>query len=179
MPSDNPEGIFCMITYKATSTKTGRYYIGSAKTYCLYMHRIGNHHIMARGEFGRDLQEDPLSFTWEILMEDDLETRTYEYGLLQKHVGDPLCYNKSKSNGAIEGVAPRGTGWNHTDSTILKMRESALRPEAQPPHKKAAQSKAVSETNAKKQPCPHCGKLMNIGNLTQHIRRQTCLKTLG
>ena len=55
-----------------------------------------------------------------------------------------------------------------------KQRESALRPEAQPPHKKAAQSKAVTETNFKLQPCPDCGKLMNAGNLTQHIRRQTC-----
>ena len=55
-----------------------------------------------------------------------------------------------------------------------KMSLSALKPSAQPAHKKAAQSRAVSATNAKKEPCPHCGKLMNIGNLTQHLRRKTC-----
>ncbi len=55
-----------------------------------------------------------------------------------------------------------------------KMRAAALRPEAQPAHKKAAQSRAVSTTNSKKQPCPTCGKMMNIGNLTQHIRRAKC-----
>ncbi len=180
MPSDNPEGIFCMITYTATNIETGRFYIGSARTYCHYMNRVGNHHIRKspNSQFHKDLQESPLNFKWEYI-EDDLITRDAEYQLLQIHVGDPLCYNKSKTNGAIAGVAQRGVGWNHTDSTILKMSESALRPEAQPPHKKAAQSKAVSETNAKKQPCPHCGKLMNIGNLTQHLRRRTCLKNQG
>jgi hypothetical protein len=55
-----------------------------------------------------------------------------------------------------------------------KQRLAALRPEAQPPHKKAAQSKAVSETNAKKQPCPQCGMLMNIGNLTKHLKGTRC-----
>ena len=35
-------------------------------------------------------------------------------------------------------------------------------------------STKMAETNSKLQPCPDCGKLMNVGNLTQHIRRQTC-----
>jgi hypothetical protein len=139
------------------------------------MNRVGNHHTRKGGnDFQNDLQSDPRSFTWEILREDDLTERYYEYELLQKHVGDPLCYNKSKTNGAIKGVAQRGEGWTHSDLTKLKMSESALRPEAQPEHKKQAQSRAVSETNKKLQPCPDCGKLMNVGNLTQHIRRQTC-----
>ena len=63
---------------------------------------------------------------------------------------------------------------SRSEECRAKMREAALRPEAQPAHKKAAQSRAVSETNSKLQPCPDCGKLMNVGNLTQHIRRQTC-----
>ena len=163
-----------MLTYRATNLKTGRYYIGSAKNYCLYMNRIGNHHTTNRGEFGRDLQTNPRDFLWEILREDDLETRNYEYELLQIHVGDPLCYNKSKSNGAIAGIAQRGTGWEHSDITKLKMSESAKRPEAQPPHKKEAQSHAVSATNAKKQPCPQCGMLMNVGNLTKHLKGTRC-----
>ncbi len=163
-----------MITYTATNIKTGRYYIGSAQTYCHYMGRIGNHHMRkGTGEFQRDLQADPLAFVWEYT-EDDLTTRDAEYELLQQYVGDPLCYNKSRSNGAIVGVAQRGVGWKHSDLTRLKMSESAKSPAAQPAHKKEAQSKAVTATNSKLEPCPDCGKLMNAGNLSQHIRRQTC-----
>jgi hypothetical protein len=58
--------------------------------------------------------------------------------------------------------------------TRKKMSESALNPKANPPHKKAAQSKSVSETNKKLHACPTCGKMMNVGNLTQHIRRAKC-----
>ena len=58
--------------------------------------------------------------------------------------------------------------------TRQKMSESAKKPGAQPPHKKAAQSRAVSETNSKKQPCPQCGMLMNVGNLTKHIKGTRC-----
>jgi ribosomal protein S27AE len=54
------------------------------------------------------------------------------------------------------------------------MRRAALNPKANPPHKKAAQSKAVSGTNKKLHACPTCGKMMNVGNLTQHIRRAKC-----
>jgi hypothetical protein len=55
-----------------------------------------------------------------------------------------------------------------------KMSESAKRPEAQPAHKKEAQSRAASATNAKKQPCPQCGMLMNVGNLTKHLKGTRC-----
>jgi hypothetical protein len=58
--------------------------------------------------------------------------------------------------------------------TREKMSESARKPGAQPPHKKAAQSRAVSETNSKKQPCPQCGMLMNVGNLAKHIKGTRC-----
>ena len=110
-----------MLTYRSTNTKTSRYYIGSAKSYCHYMNRIGNHHVRkGQKEFWVDLQQDPKSFVWEILREDDLDTRDYEYELLQKHVGDPLCYNKSATNGAVRGVAQRGTGWEHSEETIQK-----------------------------------------------------------
>ena len=68
-----------------------------------------------------------------------------------------------------------GVSWgSHTEETKNKQKEAALRPEANPPHKKEAQSNAMAETNSKLQPCPDCGKMMNAGNLTQHIRRQTC-----
>jgi hypothetical protein len=58
--------------------------------------------------------------------------------------------------------------------TRQKMSESALKPSAQPAHKKKAQSDAVTATNKVLHECPTCGKLMNIGNLAQHIRRAKC-----
>ncbi len=71
--------------------------------------------------------------------------------------------------------AKEGKSWgSHTEETKLKMSESAKRPEAQPAHKKAAQSRAASTTNAKKQPCPQCGMLMNVGNLTKHLKGTRC-----
>jgi len=162
-------GAFFVLTYKATNTKTGRYYIGSAKSYCHYMNRVGNHHIrIDKRQFLIDLQADPKAFVWEILREDALETREYEYALLQKHVGDPLCYNKSKSNGSLgPGIAPRGTGWTHPEETKQKMSESAFKTSE---IKSETMTKMVTST----EPCPHCGKLMNPGNLTQHLRRGKC-----
>lgn len=62
----------------------------------------------------------------------------------------------------------------HSDTTKLKMSESAKKPEAQPAHKKAAQSRAAATTNSKKSPCPQCGMLMNVGNLTKHLKGTRC-----
>jgi hypothetical protein len=136
------------------------------------MNRIGNHHIRkSESQFHADLQKSPKKFIWEILCEDDLETRDYEYAMLQEHVGNPLCYNKSKSNGAIEGIAPRGIGWHHDDITKLKIGEGNRNPS---PEKRKRQSEGVSKTNSKKQPCPQCGMLMNVGNLTKHIKGTRC-----
>ncbi len=167
---------FFVLTYKATNTKTGRYYIGSAQSYCHYMNRIGNHHIRKdKRLFIQDLQADPKSFVWEILMEDDLDTRDYEYKLLQENVGNPLCYNISKTNGGLgPGIAPRGTGWGHSDATKLRMSESAKKAEAQPPHKKEAQREAMRRTSLNKKPCPQCGMMLGPGNLTKHLKGTRC-----
>jgi hypothetical protein len=70
-----------------------------------------------------------------------------------------------------------GERW--TKETKNKMSESALKPSAQPAHKKKAQSDAVTTTNKVLHECPTCGKLMNIGNLTQHIRRAKCTQKQG
>ena len=167
-----------MITYKATSIKTGRYYIGSAKTYCHYMNRMGHHHYAKiRQQFQIDLQENPRDFTWEILREDNLGTRDFEQELLYSHLEDPLCYNLAKKCGKTNVLPPEkvfsdGNRWDA--KTREKMSESAKNAKAQPAHKKAAQSRAVSETNSKKQPCPQCGMLMNVGNLVKHIKGTRC-----
>jgi hypothetical protein len=75
-------------------------------------------------------------------------------------------------NAKVANAARKNT--SRSEECRSKQRAAALRPEAQPPHKKAAQSKAITATNSKLKPCSDCGKLMNSGNLTQHIRRQTC-----
>jgi hypothetical protein len=81
----------------------------------------------------------------------------------------------SRRNFAATRVFFDGERWDK--QTRQKMSESAKKPGAQPPHKKAAQSQAVSATNAKKQPCPHCGMLMNVGNLTKHLKGTRCKGT--
>ena len=167
-----------MLTYKATNTDTGRYYIGSALSYCHYMSRVGNHHCTKiRQQFQVDLQENPRKFIWEILREDELETRDYEQELLYSCWGDTLCYNLAKKCGKTQVPPPEkvfsdGDRW--AAKTRQKMSESAKKPGSQPPHKKAAQSRAVSETNSKKSPCPQCGMLMNVGNLTKHLKGTRC-----
>ncbi len=162
-----------MITYTATNTKNGRFYIGSALNYCRYMSRVGAHHTMVPGrgytDFQRDLQKDPLSFKWE-WSEDERDDRNTEKSLIELYKTSPFLYNVGEGNWERR-KEPRNP---HTEETKLKMSESAKRPEAQPAHKKAAQSRAVSETNAKKQPCPQCGMLMNVGNLTKHIKGTRC-----
>ena len=40
-------------------------------------------------------------------------------------------------------------------------------------------SSTMTETNKKLHECPTCGKLMNIGNLSQHIRRNNCSNHVG
>jgi hypothetical protein len=167
-----------MLTYKATNIKTGRYYVGSALNYCLYIGRMGHHHYTKmRQQFQIDLQENPRDFVWEILREDELETRDYEQELLYVCVDDPLCYNLARKCGRTNVAPPEkaftdGERWNK--ETREKMSASAKSAKAQPTHKKEAQSRAASATNAKKQPCPQCGMLMNIGNLTKHLKGTRC-----
>ena len=78
-----------------------------------------------------------------------------------------VSINARKANAARKNTA-------RSEECRAKMKEAALRPEAQPAHKKEAQSRAVSETNSKKLPCPQCGMLMNIGNLTKHLKGTRC-----
>jgi len=174
-----------MITYKATNINTGCYYIGSAKTYCHYINRMGCHHLTYickhkyHNHFHKDLWESPKDFVWEILREDDLTTRDYERELLRECRNDPLNYNLIHNSREVENELEDGARWSK--DTKEKMRASAKSAKAQPAHKKAAQSRAVSETNSKQQPCPCCGKLMNIGNLTRHLKspRNQCTLHIG
>ncbi len=157
-----------MIIYTATNTKTGKFYIGSAKNYCRYMARVGTHHISKCGyPFQTDLQADPGSFKWE-WFEDGRNDRNTEQSLIDCFWGSPFLYNI----GSKYERTDKHRGWNHSDKTIQKMRETALKTSSK---RSATLSKVVNT----KEPCPHCGKLMNPGNLKQHLRAQTCLKNQG
>jgi hypothetical protein len=172
-----------MITYTATNTKTGKFYIGSAKDYCNYMNRKGNHHVgKPYNDFRKELQAYPHSFTWEY-SEDESGTRDFEESLLHLYVGSKWCYNKSKNSKGCAGDSEttyRGgkTGMTHSEETRIKMSASASRPEANPPHKKEAQREAMRRTSLNKKPCPQCGMMLGPGNLTKHLKGTRCKGTL-
>jgi hypothetical protein len=167
-----------MITYTATNIKTGKFYIGSAKDYCNYMNRKGNHHVgKPYSDFRKDLQADPLAFKWEY-SEDDNDNRDFEAALLQIYVGNKWCYNLRKEDRLTSETARAAnkarTNTARSEDCRRKMSESALKPEANPPHKKAAQREAMRKTSLNKKPCPQCGMLMNVGNLTKHLKGTRC-----
>ena len=176
-PGVNLLGFF-MITYKATSIKTGRYYIGSAKTYCHYINRMGCHHLVHiskskhHNDFHLDLWEDPRDFQWEILREDDLGTREYETELLRSCRNDPLNYNLCHFSGGQEEELDDGPRWSK--EVRERMRASAKSIKAQPPHKKEAQRKCGKALQATKSPCPQCGMMLAPGNMVKHLKGTRC-----
>jgi hypothetical protein len=160
-------GAFFMLTYTATNTKTGQFYVGSALNYCRYMARKGTHHVMTPGRgytlFQRDLQADPTAFVWDYF-EDDRKDRNAEKTLLDLYKGSKFLYNVG------EGVySDRRTGWHHTEASKAKIRNKMLA------HSDTKRDLLKQIVNSK-EPCPHCGKLMNPGNLKQHLRAMTCQK---
>ena len=169
-----------MITYTATNTQTGQFYIGSAKDYCHYMNRKGNHHVgKPYSDFRKDLQANPLLFVWDY-SEDNLDTRDFEESLLNLYVGSKWCYNITTTNGFDKNTAQKANAAikdrSRSEETRRKIGEGNRNPSEE---KRAALRKSLSSTNSKKQPCPTCGKLMNVGNLTQHIRRGKCSQHIG
>jgi hypothetical protein len=158
-----------MITYTATNTKTGQFYIGSALSYCRYMARMGTHHTMQPGKgytrFQKDLQADPLAFKWE-WSEDDRDDRDTEKSLIALYRDSKFLYNVGE--GRYEGINNPRRG--HTEETKQKISAAAKKDSAR-------RSKQLSAVVNKKEPCPHCGKLMNPGNLKQHLRAGTCQTT--
>ncbi len=157
-----------MITYTATNTKTGKFYIGSAQSYCHYMNRVGFHHNVKPGrgytDFQKELQADPLSFKWE-WSEDNRTDRNTEESLIATYRESPFLYNVGA--GRYEGVHNPRKG--HSEETKKKMSETAKKD-------RDRRSKQLSTIVNKKEPCPLCGKLMNPGNLKQHLRAGTCQK---
>jgi hypothetical protein len=165
-----------MITYKITNTKSGRYYIGSAHSYNHYLCRLRNHYQSPqKGVFQREYHEDPLSFAFEVIHVDDLDTGEYERQLLIELWGDPLLYNVSRQ---VSGTAkkiklpkePVTDGPRWATKTKTKMSKSQEENWANNEGRRAIVSEVVTKTNLRKSPCPHCGLEMNAGNLAKHIR---------
>ena len=167
-----------MITYTATNTRTGKFYIGSSKDYCHYINRQGNHHVgNPYNEFRKDLQANPLDFIWEY-SEDSLDDRDFESSLLEIYVGSKWCYNSRKEDRLTSETASLAnkarTNTARSEETRARMSASASRPEANPPHKKEAQRKCGKALQATKSPCPDCGMMLAPGNMVKHIKGTRC-----
>lgn len=73
-------------------------------------------------------------------------------------------------------LSKQGKSWGrHTEDSRRRIGEGNRNPSAE---KRKRQSEGVSKTNAKKQPCPQCGMLMNVGNLTKHLKGTRCKGSL-
>ena len=161
-----------MLTYTATNTKTGKFYVGSALNYFRYTARFGYHHNLkpdSKGytQFQQDLQSDPLAFRWD-WSEDELNTREWESTLIELYKDSPFLYNQGMGKHVVPNY-----GRPHDEDTKVKIgtkaRENNARPEV-----KQAQSEAAVRTNSKRVNCPHCGLTTNPGNLGKHIKYGRC-----
>jgi group I intron endonuclease len=101
-----------MITYIATNTVNGKFYIGSTIN---FEKRKREHLSLKRNyPFQCALQKDPESFEWEVY-EDDSHERILEQALLDMWAGTEQCYNlgRDSSNGMV--------GRKHTEEACQKM----------------------------------------------------------
>lgn len=79
-----------MITYIATNTLNGKFYIGSTTNFAK---RKYNHlYCKVRSHFHHALRKNPESFSWEIF-EDDFSSPVMEQALLDMWFGKEQCYN--------------------------------------------------------------------------------------
>jgi hypothetical protein len=173
MPSEvNLLRAFFMLTYTATNTKTGQFYIGSALNYCRYMARVGAHHTMIPGrgytQFQKDLQEDPLAFKWE-WSEDDKDDRSTERSLIALFTGSEFLYNVGEGN-----YENRRTGWKHTEEAKKAQSEKNKQNYQNNPDRRERVRQSVTKTNSRRVECPHCGLITNPGNLTKHLKGTRC-----
>ncbi len=164
-----------MITYTATNTKTGQFYIGSARNYCRYMGRVGEHHNYpksARGycQFHVDLQASPQDFKWE-WSEDDRDDRNTEKSLLQCYRDSRFLYNIG------EGVYERTEkhrGWTHTEETRRVQSEKNKENYKNNPERRERVRQKMRETNSRRVTCEHCGKETNPANLARWHKDGKC-----
>jgi hypothetical protein len=161
-----------MILYTATNTKTGMFYIGSTASYKHYISRR-RHHLTVKNspyQFHQDLQNSPGDYKWEF---SEIEDRSVEEAMLSLYVGSKFCYNKS-THAKGSGFGGRPKGYAHKEDSRVKQSVSMWKHWQNAEERREKTKETMKETNAKKQPCPQCGMLMNIGNLTKHLKGTRC-----
>jgi group I intron endonuclease len=105
-----------MITYIATNTRNGRFYIGST----LDLERRKEEHLKCHDfPFQRSLRSDPTVFEWET-WEDDSNEPVLEQALLDIWYGKEQCYNLSP----FASRPPGNSGVPHTELTKQKISAS-------------------------------------------------------
>ena len=115
-----------MITYRATNTRNGKFYIGSATDF----ERRKQQHLQSTMNypFQNALRQSPDSFEWEVV-EDDSDEPILEQTLLDMWFGTEMCYNLNPR----ADRPPSWSGKSHREETLEKMRKSAnLRPKITP-----------------------------------------------
>lgn len=85
-----------MLTYKATNTLNGKFYIGSTTDF----ERRRKEHLKSKAKypFQNALRKNPEAFEWEI-WEDDCDDPVMEQALLDMWFGKEQCYNLSSIAG--------------------------------------------------------------------------------
>jgi group I intron endonuclease len=102
-----------MITYKATNTKNGKWYVGST----LNFEKRKKQHLNSKQKtpFHNALRKSPEIFLWEILEENDLNTRDTEQFILDEYFGSEQCYNLSSSAGGFNSEMAKKASLSRTD----------------------------------------------------------------
>jgi len=103
-----------MITYIATNTLNGKFYVGSTVDF----ESRKKSHLRSDSDypFHRSLRNNPEAFEWETVV-DDSEEPILEQALLDVWFGKEQCYNLSPSAYRPPGMA----GKTHTEETKLQM----------------------------------------------------------
>lgn len=100
-----------MITYIATNTRDGKFYIGSTTDFA--KRKINHLSCKVKSHFHHALRKDPDLFEWEIF-EDDCDEPVLEQSLLDQWFGKEQCYNLNP----IAGRPPNHKGKKRTREQV-------------------------------------------------------------
>jgi group I intron endonuclease len=102
-----------MITYIATNTFNGKFYIGST----IDFHKRKTNHLTCRvkSHFHNALRKNPEAFVWEVI-EDDCSEPVLEQALLDTWFGKEQCYNLNP----VAGRPPSHRGVKRTPEQVEK-----------------------------------------------------------